>query len=424
MMPPSGASSLLSGVRIDGTTKGFPDLPEPVPIDEIPDRGWTADDLAPPNLVLRRSALEHNVRLMTRFSADRGVELAPHGKLSMAPQLWWMQLEAGAWGISAAGAGQARVMRAAGVPRILIANELADTASVEWVASEHASGDAEIVCQVDSDRALELLDEAVRASGAERALPVLVELGHVGGRAGCRDVPSARALAGRIVGSGALRLAGATGYEGTLAKDRSAPSLDRVRRFLDDIRALADELLEAHAFADPPLVSAGGSMFFDLAVEHLSRGRSDDGVRVLIRPGGTLTHDHGMYEATSPFASRPHEERLRPAIEAWGTVLSTPEPGLAILGLGRRDVPFDQGFPLPLCVRRPGGSVSPIEGRARISALDDQHAYCRFEADAVIGVGDVVRCGISHPCTALDKWRVIPVLDDEDRVVDAFATFF
>jgi D-serine deaminase-like pyridoxal phosphate-dependent protein len=87
-------------------------------------------------------------------------------------------------------------------------------------------------------------------------------------------------------------------------------------------------------------------------------------------------------------------------------------------------VPFDQGFPLPLRVRSPGGSVSPIEGRARISALDDQHAYCRFEADAAIGVGDVVRCGISHPCTALDKWRVIPVLDDEERVIDAFATFF
>jgi D-serine deaminase-like pyridoxal phosphate-dependent protein len=422
MTLPAPARALLSSVRIDGTTKGFPDLPEPVSLEAVPDLGWTADDLAPPNMVLRRSALEHNVALMAAFAAERRVEVAPHGKLSMAPQLWWMQLDAGAWGISAAGAWQARVMRASGVSRVLIANELADAASAGWVAAEHASGSAEIVCQVDSDRAVDLLDEAVRASGSERPLPVLVELGHAGGRAGCRDLPSARALAGRVAGSGRLRLAGVTGYEGTLAKDRSAPSLDRVRGFLDELRSLADQLSEAYAFEDPPLVSAGGSMFFDLAVERLASGRADE--RVLIRPGGTLTHDHGMYEAASPFASRPPELRLRSAIEVWGTVLSTPEPGLAILGLGRRDVSFDQGFPRPLRVRGADGSLSPIEGRAEISALDDQHAYLRLDAGEAIGVGDVVRCGISHPCTALDKWRVLPVLDDEDRVVDAFATFF
>lgn len=422
MTLPAPARALLSSVRIDGTTKGFPDLPEPASLEEVPELGWTADDLAPPNMVLRRSALEHNVALMAAFAAERRVELAPHGKLSMAPQLWWMQLDAGAWGISAAGAWQARVMRASGVPRVLIANELADAASAGWVAAEHASGSAEIVCQVDSDRAVDLLDEAVRASGSQRPLPVLVELGHAGGRAGCRDLPSARALAGRVAGSVGLGLAGVTGYEGTLAKDRSAPSLDRVRGFLDELRSLADQLSESHAFEEPPLVSAGGSMFFDLAVERLASERADE--RVLIRPGGTLTHDHGMYEAASPFASRPPELRLRPAIEVWGTVLSAPEPGLVILGLGRRDVSFDQGLPLPLRVRRADGSISPIEGRAEISALDDQHAYCRLDAEEAMGVGDVVRCGISHPCTALDKWRVLPVLDDEDRVVDAFATFF
>jgi D-serine dehydratase len=32
--------------------------------------------------------------------------------------------------------------------------------------------------------------------------------------------------------------------------------------------------------------------------------------------------------------------------------------------------------------------------------------------------------GISHPCTTLDKWRVIPVLDEDDRVVDVVHTFF
>jgi D-serine dehydratase len=39
-------------------------------------------------------------------------------------------------------------------------------------------------------------------------------------------------------------------------------------------------------------------------------------------------------------------------------------------------------------------------------------------------VGDLLACGISHPCTAFDKWRLIPVVDDDYTVVDAIATFF
>jgi D-serine deaminase-like pyridoxal phosphate-dependent protein len=420
MTLPPGAGSLLSGVRIDGTTKGFPGPPEPVRLDEVPGRGWTADDLAPPNLVLRRSALEHNVRLLAGWAAERGVSLAPHGKVGMAPQLWWMQLEAGAWGIAAAGAGQARVMRAAGVRPILIANELADLASIGWVAAEHADGGTDLVCQVDSKRSIELLEAGLAASEAERPLPVLVELGHPGGRTGCRDPEDARALATRVARSDRLRLAGVTGYEGTIADDRGASSLDRVGAFLDDLRGLALRVADEHAFEESPIVSAGGSAFFDIAAERLTGADA----LVLLRPGCYVTHDHGVYASSSPLANEPEGLGFMPALEAWGTVLSTPEPGLALLGLGRRDVSSDQGYPRPLRVRRADGSDASIEDRVVVTALNDQHAFCRVDGDVTLQVGDVVACGISHPCTALDKWRVIPVLDDDDRVVDAFATFF
>jgi D-serine deaminase-like pyridoxal phosphate-dependent protein len=419
-MTPPGPSALLSGVRIDGTTKGFPDLREPVQLDEVPGRGWTADDLAPPNLVIRRSAVEHNVGVMAAFAAERGAALAPHGKVGMAPRLWRMQLDAGAWGIAAAGAGQARVMRAAGVRRVLIANELADPTSIRWVATALRDEDVELVGQVDSERSVELLEQGVNEAGAERPLPVLVELGHAGGRTGSRDLDEARALAARVRGSDRLRLAGVTGYEGTLADDRSAASLERVGTFLGDLRSLATAVADEHGFDEPPIVSAGGSTFFDLAAQRLSGGD----VRVLLRPGCYVTHDHGLYATSSPLANQPADRRLRPAIEAWGAVLSTPEPGLAILGLGRRDVSFDHGFPRPLRVRRRDGSGASIEDRVAVTALNDQHAFCRVDGDVRLGIGDVVRCGISHPCTALEKWRVIPVLDEEDRVVDAFATFF
>jgi D-serine deaminase-like pyridoxal phosphate-dependent protein len=54
----------------------------------------------------------------------------------------------------------------------------------------------------------------------------------------------------------------------------------------------------------------------------------------------------------------------------------------------------------------------------------DQHAFLKFNPEANLKVGDLVGCGISHPCTAFDKWRLIPVVDDSYLVIDAILTYF
>jgi D-serine deaminase-like pyridoxal phosphate-dependent protein len=423
MTLPDPVARLLAGVRIDETTKGFPPLDRPVPLLEVASQGWTLDDLAPPFCVLRRSALDHNVRVMAEYGVRRGLSISPHGKTTMAPQLWSRQLAAGAWGMTAAGAGQARVMRTAGVRRLLVANELADPASIGWVATDLADERNELVCQVDSEWGVAALEEGLREAGAARPLPVLVEMGHEAGRTGCRDLASALEVAEAVERAGSLRFAGVTAYEGTLADDRSDASLGRARAFLEELRAVGAALFERRAGAGTPIVSAGGSMFFDVAADVLSGGWADP-VEVLIRPGCYVTHDAGHYEASSPLGNEPPAGRFGSALELWGSVQSTPEPGLAIIGLGRRDVPFDAGPPRPLLVRRPDGSVEPIDGRAEIVRLNDQHAYCRTSGDVSLRGGDLVMCGVSHPCGAFDRWRVIAELDDEDRVVDAVATFF
>jgi D-serine deaminase-like pyridoxal phosphate-dependent protein len=254
-----------------------------------------------------------------------------------------------------------------------------------------------------------------------RALSVLVEIGHGEGRTGCRDLADAIEVAEAVERSGSLRFAGVTAYEGTLADDRSDASLGRVRAFLEELRAVGTALFERYAPASTPIVSAGGSMFFDVVADILSGGWA---VEVLIRPGCYVTHDAGRYEASSPLGYGPPEDRFGSALELWGSVLSTPEPSLAMIGLGRRDAPFDAGPPCPLIVRRPDASVEPIDGLAEIIRLNDQHAYCRTSGDVSLRGGDLMMCGISHPCGAFDRWRVIAELDDEDRVVDAIATLF
>jgi D-serine deaminase-like pyridoxal phosphate-dependent protein len=424
---PTATLARIDTPRIDVGTKGFPAVEGPMPVGDIAGRGWTLSDLPTPVMVLREGALAHNLSLMAEYCRAWGVDIAPHGKTTMAPQLWDRQLQAGAWGITAATVDQARVMRSSGVARVLLANELVDPVSIAWVAEQLTDPAFELLCYVDSDRGVDILEEHLRARPPKRSLSVLVELGFDGGRTGCRTIPEAVHVAGRAASSDVLHLAGVAGYEGTICHDRSPECLALVLSYLDRLRELTRTLMDAGTFdgAERIVCSAGGSAFFDLVVDRL-RGPWPGGAdaRMVLRSGCYLTHDSGIYERVSPLPARDGERGFHPAMELWGSVLSRPEPGLALLGFGKRDVPFDIDLPMPQMVRSSDGDTRLAEGLLTIVELNDQHAYARVDPGLSIDVGDRVRCGLSHPCTAFDKWRHIPVLDEDDRVIDAVATFF
>ena len=417
--------SLLQRVTVGPLTKGLPARGE-IPLAEVGAQGWQLTDLPTPAMTLRRSALVHNAGLMAEWCREHGVELAPHGKTSMAPQLWQLQLDQGGWAITAATAQQAAVMAAVGVPRILIANQLVDPASLRWLAEVTAGGETKVLCYVDSVAGVELLDRALASS--PQPLPVLVELGVFGGRTGARTEAEAVAVAEAVAKAPHLVLAGVAGYEGVICAERDQECLGHVRVFCSRLRSLAELLLQRGAFdaAGEAVVSAGGSAFFDVVAATLGDGWSAAvPVRTVLRSGCYLTHDSGTYDRSSPLGRRSRRRRLRPALQAWGRVLSRPEADRAVISLGRRDVPFDAGLPVPQR-RYPGGDGEweALTGRVEVTRLNDQHAYLKLDDDVELQVGDLVGLGVSHPCTAFDKWRVIPLLDDQDRVVDAIATFF
>jgi D-serine deaminase-like pyridoxal phosphate-dependent protein len=404
--------------------------------------GLFGPDFTMPLLALRETAVRRNIERMAAYCAKAGVELAPHGKTTMAPQLFARQLAAGAWGMTAATIAQLRVYRAFGVPRMLLANELTDRAGVRWLAGELAADPGfDCYAYVDSMAGVQLLDEELRASHAARRLPVLVELGHPGGRTGCRGIDEALAVGQAVTAAGTLRLAGAAGFEGGVGHDGTAAALAAVTRFCGELRTLGDLLAAAAASAagtsaagagapatpaqSRQILSAGGSAFFDLVISELTASRPGHQTpAVILRSGAYITHDHGYYADLAP-GGRPGRAgpSLAPALELWAGVLARPEPGLAILGAGRRDVAFDQGMPVPLLVRRADGQVTAATGMS-VSKLDDQHAYLVTPASSRLAPGDLVGMGISHPCTTFDKWRVIPAVDDEYQVVDAIHTFF
>ena len=410
----------LRADRIDWRYKGFPPADGVTPA-TVAAHGWNLLDghLFLPALVLRESALAHNLELMSRWCDSHGVSLAPHGKTTMSPELFARQLHAGAWAMTAATPSQVRVYRAFGIERILLANELVEPVSLRWVADELAADlSFEFLCIADSLGAVEAMDGALHEVNVPRRLLVLGQLGLAGGRTAARTVDDALAVAGAIGRSPVLELAGIEGYEGIVHDDT------RVDAFLGELQRLLDRLVDAGAFdrLEEIVVTAGGSVYFDRVAEVLAS--ADPRVRIVVRSGCYLTHDDGLYDEHSPLGSRaPGRERLRPALEAWGAVLSRPEPELALVGMGKRDVPYDAGLPVPLKSRGRDG-LRNVRGAMDVVDLNDQHAYVRLHAADPLAVGDLIGCGISHPCTAFDKWRLIPVVDDGYRVIDAVHTFF
>ena len=374
-----------------------------------------------PVLTLRESALAGNLAAMAAYCAGAGVELAPHGKTAMSPELAARQLASGAWGITVATIGQLRAYRAFGFPRLLLANELVDETGITWLAGELAADPGfSAYCYVDSTDGVAILDRVLTARPAGRRLPVLVEIGL--GRTGCRTDDQAMAVAKAAAATSTLAVAGVAGYEGSIGGDPREQAPGPVTSFCRRLANLAAVMAGEGEF----IVTAGGSVYFDVVVRELTAGGSGFPARmtVVLRSGGYLFHDHGLYQAVTPAARGVAGAPVfRPALELWAQVVSRPEPGLALLSAGRRDAGFDAGLPVPLRARRRDGGAAALAG-AKVTGLNDQHAYLRVDPGTALAPGDLVCLGISHPCTTLDKWRVIPVLDEEDRVIDVVHTFF
>ena len=391
--------------------KGFPSRSAGLRLSEVAGAGLHLSDLVTPVLTVHEAALAHNESTVFAWAEQQGVLLAPHGKTTMAPALWQRLLDAGAWGISVATPWQAEVAVEAGVSTVLIANSVTDGAAAHRLGELlGADRDLRILCWADSVDTVEILADAL--SGADRALEVLVELGGRGGRTGARSVEEGERIAQAILASPGLRLAGVTGYEGPFGPDRSDASVTAVDAYLSTLVELHRRL--AYPPGVRPVLSAGGSAFPDRAAAILAPHRDD--ADIVLRSGAFQIHDDGFYSRMSPFGPLTSTAPLRSAMHAWSRVVSHPEQGLALLDAGRRDVPFDLDLPVS----------QSVDGR--ITALNDQHAFLDLAEGASVAVGDVVRLGLSHPCTAFDKWRVVAVIDDPDaadpRVIGAVATCF
>ncbi|MFJ3620334.1 amino acid deaminase [Streptomyces iakyrus] len=425
MTADTAAESLarLAAERVDHRFKGLPPDADGLTVAELAGqrRNLFTGGFATPVLALSAERLEHNLKLMETYAARHGLAFAPHGKTSMAPQLFQRQIEHGAWGITLAVPHQVRVARAFGTRRVFLANELVDAAALRWIAAElDADPRFELVCYVDSVRGVELMDAALR--GATRPVDVVVELAAgEGARTGVRTEAECAAVADAVAATRTLRLVGVAGYEGEVPK----ADTERVTAWLRRLVALAADFDKAGRFAglDGIIVSAGGSAWFDAVAEVFAEiPELSLPVLKLLRSGAYVSHDDGHYRKLTPFNRVPEEGALEPAFRLWTQVVSRPSAEQAFVNAGKRDAAYDLDLPFAQVIRR-DGTERPATG-VSVTALSDQHAWLATTPEADLEVGDWVGLGLSHPCTSFDKWQLIPVAEADGTVVDYVRTFF
>lgn len=423
----AAAIAALKDQPLDFPLKGILPSAHPISINGIRAKGWNLlrGDLTMPVATLRHSVIERNSHWMRAFLERNGLAIAPHGKTTLAPQLFDIQLRDGAWAITVSNVQQVALCLEFGIQRVLIANQVVGRAEIRYLVDQlDRSSDVEIYCLVDSEAGVARIMSA--GGPAADRLGLLLEVGVPGGRTGARSLGEALKVAKAIRTAG-LSLRGVEGFEGILK------TTEEVDSFLDTIISVATACAKERLFADGPVIlSAGGTAFYDRVAARLATAKIGTAVKVVTRSGCYLTHDSVAYaNSFEDMRARDKAGMLpegapEPGLNVWAHIQARPEPGLAILTMGRRDVGFDAGLPVPLLWYQDEQHSMPVTigPECRVTALNDQHAYMTCPPESQFAVGDLVGFGISHPCTTFDKWKALFVIDDDYRVVDAVKTFF
>lgn len=393
--------------------------------DSLNDQGWnlTLQQVCLPCACLYQSRLDSNIAWMAKFAKESHVEFSPHGKTTMSPDIFQKQLAAGAYAITVATVQQAFVAVSAGATRIIMANQLVGRANFQYLADVLHHNNIDFYCLVDDVENISTIGTFFAAQGL--TLKLLIELGVPGGRCGVIGSQKLQQLVSQISQFSSLKLAGIEVYEGVLSDK------ELVADFLADSVEQCKMLIRGNAFdTDTVIITAGGTTWYDLVCDAFHPTKLLHNMVPVIRPGCYVAHDQGIYEqaqlqvmARNPLACNIGSD-LQSCLEIWAYVQSIPEPGRAIIGMGKRDVAFDAGLPIPNLHIDQHGVVVAAGVDWKVEKIMDQHSMLRFDQNSHLTVGDVIAFGTSHPCLTFDKWRYINVIDDNYTVVDVFDTYF
>lgn len=398
-------------------------------IKQLQQTGWDIfkEQVSLPVAVIKQDKIKKNAKWMADFTAKHNMLLAPHGKTTMSTELFKIQLDAGAWGITLATVAQVINAFEAGITRVIMANQLVGKFHFEQIAKWLESSKVEFYCFADSIENLTDIGDFF----AERNLSVnvLLEVGIKGGRCGLRSAKDISSLVATCEQYTSLELMGIAFYEGVIGGENAA---QQVKVFVDEVSTLAKRLqVENRYNTDKPIITGAGSAWYDIVAKTLYDNSCSDNFNIILRPGCYLIHDTGIYQkAQQAIMARSQiaydiPGDLENSLSIWAYVLSLPEPGLAIIGMGKRDVAFDAGLPTAeLIYSVKTNQLRAVNSAFKVEKIMDQHCMLRYSDDQPLRVGDMMSFSTSHPCLTFDKWRQIGIVEDEWVITKTISTQF
>ena len=352
---------------------------------KFPPSGTPKSQLPTPALIIDLQTLEYNLATMGEFFQSRKTKLRPHFKTHKCPEIAHRQMKFGAIGITCAKLGEAEVLVKAGIPSVLIANQVIDQDKIRLLAG--LARQCQLIVAVDQLDNLNQISKAASELGSTVHVVIEIDVGLR--RAGVQPGVEALSLAEEASKLPGVHFSGVLGYEGFTMFET-----DRDKRRENALAAMealvgTSELIQ-RAGIPVEVVSAGGTGTFDITGDF-------DGVTE-IEAGSYVFMDSRYNQLGLPF---------KQALTLSAMVTSARNPGRFIIDAGMKSLTTDNGMPEILT---PGGLI--------LQKLNEEHGIVEFGQERTpIQVGSRLEIIPSHVCTTVnlhDRYYVT----QEDKLVD------
>ena len=350
-------------------------------------RGTPLAALQTPALVVDADVMHRNIATMLAALDGQTAKLRPHTKVQKCPDIALLQVAAGAIGVTVATVWEAAAMAAAGVPSVLVANEVVGAEKITFAAQ--LAGQADLAIAVDDQGNIADLSAAATAAGS--TLGVLIDLDVGMARCGARSPEQALELARQVHAAPGLDLRGVQAYEGHCMLEPDRDTRTRLATEATSYAAGVKDLLLADGLPASTL-SAGGTGTYNIT--------------------GTNPAVTELQAGSFVFMDAFHGN-LVPGFEVSLTVLTSVmarHGDTVIFDAGRKSIGIDFVSP-------------PIQGHsyeARYYA--EEHALFDTDPSFTASIGDRVRLVCGYAPTTVNLHDVLFAVHG-DQVVDVWPVF-
>ncbi|WP_108658327.1 DSD1 family PLP-dependent enzyme [Acuticoccus kandeliae] len=344
--------------------------------------GMAVADVDTPAMIVDIDAFQRNLRRLMDLTEGSGVLVRPHAKTHKSSTIGKMQMEAGAVGVCCQKVGEAEALVAGGVSDVYVSNQVVGRRKLDRLA--RLAGRCRLAVAVDNPDNVAALAEAMATHGA--TIDVLVEIDVGAGRCGTRSIPQSVALAEAIARHPGLRLRGIHAYHGRAQHIIDYAEREREIQAAADLSRATAEAIAAKGITVDIISGAGtGTFLFE----------AGSGVYNEIQAGSYLFMDRS-YREIEDEAGRP-VPTFEQSLFILTTVMSVPEPGVAVVDAGLKAFSVDSGMP-----------VVADDETIRVARASDEHGGLVLPEGRTLALGEKIRLIPGHcdPTINLHEWYV------------------